>query len=111
MEFEPITPAFASTPYVIGMSSSNQYAPYLAVYLQSIIDHAKEENRYDIVIFETDMTAALPEDVKTHLMAQIPAARLGKTDDIAAAVLYLASEPAGYVTGTVLHVNGGMFMG
>ena len=39
------------------------------------------------------------------------AARLGKTDDIAAAVLYLASEPAGYVTGTVLHVNGGMFMG
>lgn len=60
---------------------------------------------------ETDMTAALPEDVKTHLMVQIPAARLGKTDDIAAAVLYLASEPAGYVTGTVLHVNGGMFMG
>jgi len=60
---------------------------------------------------ETDMTAALPEDVKTRLMAQIPAARLGKTDDIAAAVLYLASEPAGYVTGTVLHVNGGMFMG
>ena len=60
---------------------------------------------------ETDMTAALPEDVKTHLMAQIPAARLGKKDDIAAAVLYLASEPAGYVTGTVLHVNGGMFMG
>lgn len=60
---------------------------------------------------ETDMTAALPEDVKTHLMAHIPAARLGKTDDIAAAVLYLASEPAGYVTGTVLHVNGGMFMG
>lgn len=60
---------------------------------------------------ETDMTYALPEDVKKNLMAQIPAARLGKTDDIAAAVLYLASEPAGYVTGTVLHVNGGMFMG
>lgn len=60
---------------------------------------------------ETDMTASLPEDVKNGLMTQIPAARLGKTDDIAAAVLYLASEPAGYVTGTVLHVNGGMFMG
>lgn len=60
---------------------------------------------------ETDMTAALPEDVKKNLMGQIPASRLGKTDDIAAAVLYLASEPAGYVTGTVLHVNGGMFMG
>lgn len=60
---------------------------------------------------ETDMTAALPEDVKKNLLGQIPASRLGKTDDIAAAVLYLASEPAGYVTGTVLHVNGGMFMG
>ena len=60
---------------------------------------------------ETDMTAALPEDVKKNLMGQIPASRLGKTDDIAATVLYLASEPAGYVTGTVLHVNGGMFMG
>ena len=60
---------------------------------------------------ETDMTAALPEDVKKNLMGQIPTSRLGKTDDIAAAVLYLASEPAGYVTGTVLHVNGGMFMG
>lgn len=60
---------------------------------------------------ETDMTAALPEDIKKNLMGQIPASRLGKTDDIAAAVLYLASEPAGYVTGTVLHVNGGMFMG
>ena len=60
---------------------------------------------------ETDMTAALPEDVKKNLMGQIPASRLGKTDDIAAAVLYLASEPAGYVTGRVLHVNGGMFMG
>ena len=70
MEFEPITPAFASTPYVIGMSSSNQYAPYLAVYLQSIIDHAKEENRYDIVIFETDMTADNKERIQA--LAQLP---------------------------------------
>ena len=60
---------------------------------------------------DTDMTKGLPEEHKKALLAQIPAARLGKTDDVAAAVLFLASEPAGYVTGTVLHVNGGMFMG
>lgn len=60
---------------------------------------------------ETDMTRDLPEEHKKALMAQIPAQRLGKTDDIAAATVFLASEQAGYVTGTVLHVNGGMFMG
>ncbi len=56
MSFEPIVPAFEDCAYVIGMSSSNQYAPYLAVYLQSIIDHARKENYYDIVVFETDMS-------------------------------------------------------
>lgn len=60
---------------------------------------------------DTDMTKDLPEEHKKSLMAQIPAQRLGKTDDIANAVVFLASEQAGYVTGTVLHVNGGMFMG
>ncbi|MDR3897747.1 MAG: 3-oxoacyl-ACP reductase FabG [Duodenibacillus sp.] len=60
---------------------------------------------------DTDMTKGLPEEHKKALLAQIPAQRLGQTDDIAAAVAFLASEPAGYITGTVLHVNGGMFMG
>lgn len=60
---------------------------------------------------DTDMTKSLPEEHKKALLAQIPAQRLGQTDDIAAAVAFLASEPAGYITGTVLHVNGGMFMG
>ncbi len=60
---------------------------------------------------DTDMTKGLPEEHKKALLAQIPAQRLGQTDDIAAAVVFLASEPAGYITGTVLHVNGGMFMG
>lgn len=60
---------------------------------------------------DTDMTRGLPEEHKKALLAQIPVQRLGKTDDVAAAVAFLASEPAGYVTGTVLHVNGGMFMG
>jgi len=59
---------------------------------------------------DTDMTRALAEEQKTALLAQIPLGRLGRTEDIAAAVAYLASPAAGYVTGAVLHVNGGMFM-
>jgi 3-oxoacyl-[acyl-carrier protein] reductase len=60
---------------------------------------------------DTDMTRALPEAQRAALLAQIPLGRLGSVDDIAAAVGYLASPAAGYVTGCVLHVNGGMYMG
>ncbi|WP_426417812.1 3-oxoacyl-ACP reductase FabG [Aestuariirhabdus sp. LZHN29] len=60
---------------------------------------------------DTDMTKELPEDHKAHLLAQIPAARLGKPEEIAAAVAFLAGEGGGYVTGETLHVNGGMYMG
>jgi len=59
---------------------------------------------------DTDMTRALPDTHKTALLAQIPLARLGTPEDVAAAVAYLASPGAGYVTGSVLHVNGGMYM-
>ncbi|MBM3352379.1 MAG: SDR family oxidoreductase, partial [Betaproteobacteria bacterium] len=59
---------------------------------------------------DTDMTRALPEAQRASLLAQIPLGRLGAVEDIAAAVAYLASPAAGYVTGTVLHVNGGMYM-
>jgi len=59
---------------------------------------------------DTDMTRALPEVQKSALLAQIPLGRLGKPEDVAAAVAYLASPAGGYVTGAVLHVNGGMFM-
>ena len=58
----------------------------------------------------TDMTAALGEAQQQALAAQIPLGRLGQPADIAAAVAYLASPEAGYVTGQELHVNGGMFM-
>jgi 3-oxoacyl-[acyl-carrier protein] reductase len=58
----------------------------------------------------TDMTAGLPESQKAALLAQIPLARLGSVDEIAAAVEFLASPRAGYITGTELHVNGGMYM-
>ena len=60
---------------------------------------------------DTDMTRALPEAQRTALLGQIPLGRLGAPEDIAAAVSYLASPAAGYVTGCVLHVNGGMYMG
>jgi 3-oxoacyl-[acyl-carrier protein] reductase len=60
---------------------------------------------------DTDMTRALTEDQHKALLVNIPLARLGSVDDIAAAVAYLASPAAGYVTGTTLHVNGGMYMG
>ncbi|MEO8718115.1 MAG: 3-oxoacyl-ACP reductase FabG [Burkholderiales bacterium] len=60
---------------------------------------------------DTDMTRALPEAQRSALLAQIPLGRLGESADIAAAVAYLASPAAGYITGCVLHVNGGMYMG
>jgi 3-oxoacyl-[acyl-carrier protein] reductase len=59
---------------------------------------------------DTDMTKSLGEEHKALLLAQIPAGRLGAPEDIAQAVLYLASPAAAYVTGQTLSVNGGMLM-
>ena len=59
---------------------------------------------------ETAMTGKLNEDQKAGILGQIPAGRMGSADEIASAVLYLASPEAGYVTGATLHVNGGMAM-
>ncbi|MGP1357902.1 3-oxoacyl-ACP reductase FabG [Roseicyclus sp.] len=59
---------------------------------------------------ETAMTDKLNEEQKGRILGQIPAGRMGSAEEIAAAVLYLASAEAGYVTGATLHVNGGMAM-
>jgi 3-oxoacyl-[acyl-carrier protein] reductase len=56
------------------------------------------------------MTEALNEDQKTRLLGAIPLGRMGTAEEIAAAVLYLASNEAAFVTGQTLHVNGGMAM-
>jgi len=59
---------------------------------------------------DTDMTRALPDEQKQALLSQIPLNRLGSPEEIAKAVAFLASPGAGYITGTTLHVNGGMYM-
>ena len=58
----------------------------------------------------TDMTKALEEDQIAKLTAGIPSARLGEPEDIAAGVVFLASDESSYVTGTTMHINGGMYM-
>ena len=59
---------------------------------------------------ETDMTQGLSEELKEKMIANIPLKRIGRPDDVAAAVRFLASEEAGYITGHVLSVNGGLYM-
>lgn len=59
---------------------------------------------------DTDMTKALTDDQKEQIFKDIPAARLGQPEEIAATVVFLASDAAGYITGETIHVNGGMYM-
>ncbi len=59
---------------------------------------------------ETDMTARLPENARKELISQIPMGYVGQPDDVAEAVKFLVSDGARYITGQVIHVNGGMFM-
>lgn len=59
---------------------------------------------------ETDMTRVLPEDIKQKMLARIPLQRMGQPADVAAAVRFLVSDAAGYITGQVISVNGGMYM-
>ena len=59
---------------------------------------------------ETDMTASLPEEQQKALLGQIPLGHLGKPQDIAHAVAFVASPGAGYITGQEIHINGGMYM-
>ncbi|MBI3731054.1 MAG: 3-oxoacyl-ACP reductase FabG [Burkholderiales bacterium] len=59
---------------------------------------------------DTDMTRALNDEQKAAILQQIPLAKLGRPEDVAAATVFLASPDAGYITGTTLHVNGGMYL-
>jgi 3-oxoacyl-[acyl-carrier protein] reductase len=59
---------------------------------------------------DTDMTKVLPEEQKQMLLSKIPLGRLGKPEEIAAVVAFLASDAGGYISGETIHVNGGMYM-
>jgi 3-oxoacyl-[acyl-carrier protein] reductase len=59
---------------------------------------------------ETDMTDKLPQDVREGILNQVPLGRMGKPEDVAHAVVYLASDAASYMTGQTIHVDGGMYM-
>jgi 3-oxoacyl-[acyl-carrier protein] reductase len=61
-------------------------------------------------MIDTDMTRVLPEKIKQNIIDQIPLRRFGTAEEVAAAVRFLVSEEANYITGQVLHVNGGMYM-
>lgn len=59
---------------------------------------------------DTDMTRALTDELQQNLIQHVPLGRLGRPEEVASAVAFLASSAAGYITGTTLHVNGGMYM-
>lgn len=91
----------ASKAGMIGMSKSLAY---------EVASRGITVNAVAPGFIATAMTEKLTDDQKGKILAQIPAGRMGEPSEIASAVLYLASPEAGYVTGTTLHVNGGMAM-
>ncbi|MDK3072933.1 3-oxoacyl-[acyl-carrier-protein] reductase [Sedimentitalea sp. JM2-8] len=91
----------ASKAGMIGMSKSLAY---------EVASRGITVNTVAPGFIATAMTDKLSDDQKAGILAQVPAGRMGESHEIAAAVLYLASPEAGYVTGATLHVNGGMAM-
>ncbi len=91
----------ASKAGMIGMSKSLAY---------EVASRGITVNAVAPGFIATAMTDKLTDDQKSGILNQVPAGRMGEADEIAAAVLYLASPEAGYVTGATLHVNGGMAM-
>jgi 3-oxoacyl-[acyl-carrier protein] reductase len=61
-------------------------------------------------LIDTDMTRALPDVQRDAILQKVPLNRFGQSDEVAAAVVFLAGPKAGYITGTTLHINGGMYM-
>lgn len=107
----------ASVIGVTGNAGQANYAAAKAGLIGFSKSLAKEVGSRNITInvvapgfIDTDMTRVLPEDQRDKLLGQIPLGRLGEGADIAAAVLFLASEAGAYITGETLHVNGGMLM-
>lgn len=107
----------ASVIGVTGNAGQANYAAAKAGIIGFSKSLAKEIGSRNITVnvvapgfIDTDMTRVLPEDQRAALLGQIPLGRLGEVQDIAAAVLFLASDAGAYITGETLHVNGGMLM-
>ena len=102
---------------VMGNAGQSNYAAAKAGVIGFTKSMAKELASRNITVnavapgyISTDMTANLPEQAKSELQSQIPLQRLGNPEDVAAAVLFLVSPGADYITGQTLHVDGGMVM-
>src|SRR5512138_3946921 len=107
----------ASVVGVMGNAGQTNYAAAKAGIIGFTKSLAREVGSRNITVnvvapgfIATDMTAKLPAEQQAALTAQIALGRLGSPEDIAAAVAFLASPQAGYITGETLHVNGGMYM-